>query len=88
METVSVIIDKLSSCSVHRMETYKNITDGFGILLNLEPDDLPTVHKQGGALCALYSSDLDQNLADESFSSDALCRVNKRSLLQNCCRCS
>lgn len=65
IETFNVIIDKLSSCLAHRMEAYKNITDRFGILLNLESDDLPTVCKQADALCALYPSDLDQNLADE-----------------------
>lgn len=31
----------------------------------MESEDLLTVRKQADALCALYSSDLDQNFADE-----------------------
>lgn len=65
IETFNVIIDKLSSCLAHRTEAYRNITNRFESLLNLESEDLPTIRKQADALCALYSSDLDENLADE-----------------------
>lgn len=65
VETFNVIIDKLVSCLDHRADAYRDINNTFGILLNMESEDLLTVRKQADALCALYSSDLDQNFADE-----------------------
>lgn len=65
VETFNVIIDKLVSCLDHRVDAYRNINDIFGILLNMESEDLTTVPKQADALCASHPSDLDQNLADE-----------------------
>lgn len=64
VETFCVTIDKLVSCLDHRLAAYRNITDHFGVLLNMECED-SIAREQADALCTLYPSDLDKNFADE-----------------------
>jgi len=59
------LLTSFVSCLDHRVDASWYIYDIFGILLNVESEDFPTVRKRADALSASYPSDLDQNLADE-----------------------
>jgi len=64
-ETFLVIIDKLIFEFNRRMESYTELNDKFGFLLNIGNKSLDNIRKKSSNLVELYNIDLESDLGEE-----------------------
>lgn len=64
-ETFLVIIDKLIFELNRRMESFTELNNKFGFLLNIEKESLDNIRKKSSNLVELYNIDLESDLGEE-----------------------
>lgn len=64
-EKVLVIIDKLIFVINRRMESYIELNDKFGFLLNIENELLDNIRKKSSNLVEFYNIDLESDLGEK-----------------------